>query len=497
MSERRRLDHALLSGVAWTALFRWLAQAASWIATLLAARMLQPGDYGILSMAMIPIGMVRMVEDFGLDSILVQDRSIAGERQARLAGFVLMMGTVLCGLFLLLAVPIASFFKEPQLASVVALLSVLFLTDALQVIPRAGLQRTLQFRRLAIALFLQVLVTQGVLLLAASSGWGVWSLVVNSIAGAVAVTTLLAIWHPFSIRWPKDLRDLARPLLQGWRIMASRFAYWFYTTADQTIIGRVLGKDSLGAYSFATTFSTVAMQEVGSVVSRVVPGIFSQTQHRREELRRYFLTLTELLSYLTLPATIGLALTAELFVHAVLGPQWEGVIAPLRLLCLFAAFSSAQVLVSHVMLWTGQFRAVMWCTVLTAVTLPLAFLIGVRYGLAGVALAWAVVYPLTNLPPLVIAFRTIAISFLDWFEALRPAVLSCIVMSVAVFGTSIELPAHTTPLFAFAACITVGAITYVATLWFAFGRRVMGLVNEIRAARVQATGAADAPASVG
>jgi O-antigen/teichoic acid export membrane protein len=83
MSENRSLDHALVSGIAWTAVLRWSSQVFSWLATFFAAHILGPAQYGLISMAMIAIGLVRMVEDFGLDSILVQDRSIVGDRQAR------------------------------------------------------------------------------------------------------------------------------------------------------------------------------------------------------------------------------------------------------------------------------------------------------------------------------------------------------------------------------------------------------------------------------
>src|SRR5262249_53304167 len=153
VSASARLDDSLVSGLAWTALLRWSSQAISWVSTYIVARVLLPSDYGLVSMAMIVIGLVRMVESFGLDSVLVQDRTIVGERQARLAGLIVGIGVVLCALFLALAHPVATFFKEPQVASLVAALSLLFITDALQVVPRATLQRELEFRRLAIALF--------------------------------------------------------------------------------------------------------------------------------------------------------------------------------------------------------------------------------------------------------------------------------------------------------------------------------------------------------
>jgi hypothetical protein len=56
------------------------------------ARLLAPGDYGVMSMAMLAVGLVRMVDDIGLDAVLVQDRGIAGDSQARLAGLAILIG---------------------------------------------------------------------------------------------------------------------------------------------------------------------------------------------------------------------------------------------------------------------------------------------------------------------------------------------------------------------------------------------------------------------
>ncbi|MEP7242486.1 MAG: lipopolysaccharide biosynthesis protein [Gammaproteobacteria bacterium] len=483
VSEHKALDHALVSGIAWTAVLRWSSQVVSWIATFFVARLLMPSQYGLVSMAMIAIGLVRMVEDFGLDSILVQDRSIVGDRQARLAGFITSIGVGLCALFLLLAHPIAAFFKEPEVAQLISVLSLLFITDALQVVPRAALQRELRFQRLAVALFVQVIVTQGALVAAALAGWGVWALVANSVAGAVAITVLLIWWHPYSIRWPRDVKTLARPLLQGWRVMASRMAYYAYTTADQTIIGRMLGKDALGVYSFSTTFANLPFQEASAVVSKVVPGIFSEVQHRRDELRRYFLVLTECLSYLTLPMSVGLALTADLLVHVALGPNWEGVIVPLQVLCLYAAFQGSQILISHLLMWTGQFRALMWCSILTGVMLPLGFLLGANYGVIGITWAWAVVYPLSNIPPLIIGLRTVSVSFPKWFDALKPSAVGCVVMAAAVLAMRSYTPQGTSDAVRLVATIGVGMLVYAAALWVFFRRRVLDIISVVRAVR--------------
>jgi len=477
------LDRQLLTGIAWTAVLRWSAQIISWIATAVAARLLVPGDYGIMSMAMLAVGLVRMVDDLGLDAVLVQDRSIVGESQARLAGLTILVGAVAFVCIVLLAQPVAAFFNEPEVAAAVSVLGTLTLIEALQVIPRAALQRALDYRRLAWAQFIQVVATQCVLVTGAYFGWRYWALVSSTLAGAAAVTLLLIAWHPYSVRWPRNMFQLAKPLLQGWRILASRVAWYAYSSADQTIVGRVLGKDALGAYSFATTFSTTISQEISSVVIRVVPGVFSSVQDRRDELRRYFLILTELLAYLTLPVSFGLVVTADLVVQIVLGPQWDAVTVPLQLLCIYAAFLSSQVLNVHLLLWTGQFRANMWLNILAAMTLPTAFYVGAQWGLEGVAWSWVIAFPLVNVPSMVIAFRTIRIGVWAWLDALWPALAACLAMSGAVLALRAVLPGAL-PLPATAVLgVATGGLVYTAVLWWFFRRRVSAILDFARAIR--------------
>lgn len=495
-ANERPHDHSLVSGMAWTAALRWPAQIISWVATAYAARHLAPGDYGLISMAMIAIGLVRMVEDFGLDAILLQDRTIVGQQQARLAGFLVATGIGLAGLFMLLSQPIASFFGEAQVAPVIMLLSLLCVADAVQVVPRAGLQREMKFARLAWVQFGQVIVTQATLITGVLLGWGLWSLVFNMLVGAAAATALLLYWHPYAVSWPRDIKTLARPLLQGWRVLASRFAYYAYNTADQTVIGRMLGKDALGAYSFAATLSTTLTQEIASVVSKVVPGVFTAVQDQPGELRRYFLILTELVAYLTLPLSVGLALMADYAVMVVLGPQWQAVVMPLRLLCIYAAFYTCQLLIGSLLMWTGQFRANMWCSVLAGVVLPIGFVVGTRWGLEGVALAWSLLFPLVNLPAMVIGFRIIRIGFGAWLQSLLPAAASCVVLAAAMLATRAALPADASLGTSVAACMAAGSAGYLLALGVLFRRRALAMIDFLKALRSRQLGTTPPAAAV-
>ena len=477
------LDRSLVQGIAWTAVWRWLAQAVSWLGTLYVARILTPGDYGLVAMATIPIGFARLIEDLGLDAIILQDRSLTQDELRRLAGAALGLGAGLTVLFLGLSIPISLYFREPQVAGIVCALSVTFILDSLQILPRALLQRDLQFRTLAWINGLQVMAAAAVMVTAAWAGLSYWALVVNTIVSYGMVTVVLYLYRPFAPAWPTEVRRLARALMSGWNILVSRMAYYGYSSADSTIIGRLLGKEALGVFGFASTFAALPVREVTSLVSGVVPGVFTAVQSDRPALRRYFFLLTEAISLLTLPAAFGLAVTADDFVLLALGEKWRGVIEPLRLMSLYMAIYSCQSLLGHVLLWTGHFSANMWLSLFALLILPGCFYIGAQYDLTGVALAWIVGFPLALLPGIVIVKRILDISWSQYWVPYRPALTGCLCMVAAVATLRLVLPADWHHAWRLGIQAFAGAAVYVAVMWLAFGERIRALYQTVRDTR--------------
>src|SRR5262249_48897877 len=141
--------------------------------------------------------------------------------------------------------------------------------------------------------------------------------------------------HPFAVAWPRHPRRISHSLAAGWRMLVSRGAWYGYTSLDSAIIGRYVGKEALGVFGFAMAFASLPITEVSSMVSKVIPGVFTSVQDSVPHLRRYFLVLTQALAYMTLPMSFGLLLTADDFILLALGPTWQAVILPLRILSLY------------------------------------------------------------------------------------------------------------------------------------------------------------------
>jgi PST family polysaccharide transporter len=479
----QNLDRTLVHGIAWTGAIRWATQMLSWAATFILARLLTPTDYGLVGMAMIYIGLAQIVSEGGVAAAVVQQRDLTEQQIAELNGLAAMIGVVLFVVTLVLAGPIAWFFSEPQVYSVVLALSSVFLIRGVQVVPRAMLARDLNFRLLAwvdgLETFSLMIVTMGLALMQ----FGYWALALGGIASSVLTTILSLKWRPHRLVFPKFVHPIRRSVDFAWQVVTSQVAWYAYSNADFAVAGRVLGKAALGAYSFAWTIASVPVDRVTGMVARVTPAFFAAVQHDPPALRRYLLNLTEGLALVTLPACIGLAVVAPEFVSIVLGPAWSAAIVPLRLLSICAAFRSIITPAPQILIATGRSKQSMYFSLLAALILPPAFYYGARWGTAGVAMGWLIVYPVIAIGFFMrYAFRIIGMSWREYLRAIAPAAGASAVMAFCVIAVRALTPQAWPPLEKLLGQVFVGAAVYCAITFTANGERLRAVHSLLRPA---------------
>jgi O-antigen/teichoic acid export membrane protein len=242
-----------------------------------------------------------------------------------------------------------------------------------------------------------------------------------------------------------------------------------------------------GHYTVAWTISSTPIEKIGNLVTNITPAFFSAIQCDKAELRRYLLRLTEALSYVTVPASIGIALVADYLVPVLLGPKWMGVIGPLRLLGLLMAFRSGTILPSRVLTAVRETAFVMWMTIATAIALPLAFLVGSRWGTNGIAAAWIIVYPPLTLPLYCRTFRKIEMTAKEYLSSIMPALGASLAMTVAVMLIRFMLPGGWPLPVRFGALVAIGALSYAGALLAFYRERFMRLFRSLRGLQAHQT----------
>ncbi|HYT18640.1 MAG TPA: oligosaccharide flippase family protein, partial [Candidatus Polarisedimenticolia bacterium] len=339
MANATSLDRSMARAIAWNAAARWLAQIFSWASTIVVARLLSPYDYGLVGMAGLYLNLAMMVGTGGLGDAIVVFRDLTTEQVSQLNTVSVLTGFGLIALSLALAYPLSWFFAAPPLASIILVSSVWYIIGSLQVVPKGLLQKELRFKLLAVVETARAFFQAFMTIVFALLHFRYWSLVIGYLSGSAVASMLTLYWKRQGFAWPR-FRQLWSEIKYGIHLISSRVALYAYDNADFGVAGRVLGEVPLGNYTVAWTISSAPVEKIANLVTGVTPAYFSAVQKDQAELRRYLLRITETLSFITLPASIGLALCAEFLVPVLLGSKWNGAVGPLRLLGIFVAARS-------------------------------------------------------------------------------------------------------------------------------------------------------------
>jgi PST family polysaccharide transporter len=207
------------------------------------------------------------------------------------------------------------------------------------------------------------------------------------------------------------------------------------------IIGRMLGPTALGPYSVAYRVMLFPLQNLTFVATRALFPMMSRHQHSPQELGVMQLRLLSVISFFTAPMMAGLFVLREPFVDVALGDSWGMVAA---LIMWLAPIGFIQSLVSaggvvyqalartDLLFKLGVFSSVLHVT---------GFIIGVQWGLLGVAAAYFFVTLINCVVSLGVLLRLLQQTALGLLGAVLPAIAKALVMALILYFADIELRA--------------------------------------------------------
>jgi O-antigen/teichoic acid export membrane protein len=385
---------------------RFLLQVASFVVL---SRFLSPSQFGIFAMVLAIAGVAAILGDFGLSSATVQSQTVTRTQLNNVFWLNLLFGTALTGLVVALADPIASFYDQPDVASVCRVISVIFLLNAATLQFRAQAMRELRFVLLALAdVVAQTLGFIVAIAMAANHG-GVWSLVGQQIvASAVPLVVLVA-----SLKWLPG-RPGRAPMRQivsfAGNVTGVQVINYVVGNMDTALVGKFWGAGPAGLYSRAFQLIMLPIQLAIGPVGRVALPILSRLVGQPSFERRYQ-QLQLATSYI---ATGALTLVAAFTYPGTdlgFGPGWERTKLLTLILVAGGAFEAASYPLSWLYTSTNNTRVLLRLTLVirpvmvglivagavagpewTAAAVTLGFLINwigqFRFGVRAVGLDW-------------------------------------------------------------------------------------------------------------
>ncbi|MBN1569681.1 MAG: lipopolysaccharide biosynthesis protein [Acidobacteria bacterium] len=482
-----------IRGVAWTYAAVAGSRVAAFASLIVLARILTPSAFGQLGFALLVITYLDALGDLGAGSALIFYRKKSEEAAQTSFRINLITGALWWCAVTALAPFAGGFFHDEMVEPLLRALAWIFPITALGNTHDALLRSNLSFGRRLVPDYARSFTKAICAVALAWQGWGVWSLVWGQLAGAAIWT--LALWA--LMEWRPKFRapmSLARRMLRyGCHIASINVLSTIVHHFDLLIVGRILGSAALGFYTLASRIPDVCITMLIWAVDIVAFPSFTKFQDDLVALRRAFRATLRYVSIVTLPAGLGIALTADLAVSLLYGERWLPAAPVVVGLSFAAVLRSLGSHAGNIFKATGRPDILTKIGIARAVLLVPTLIWSTRWGIPGVAAVQAAVTAASTLATLIIAGRILAIPRRAWWQELRPAVVGSVGMVLAALAVRL-LAANWPPAAILFLTACAGAAGYAAVLYFnspaifcrirsgivsLVGRRAGGLTNAI------------------
>ena len=456
-----------MSGVRWmgaAAIVKALVQIA--VLSVL-ARLLTPFDFGVVGAALVVIAFSVVVSRLGIGQAIVQRKNL--EVRHTQTGFAIATGAALIvAVVLWAAAPlVARFYGIAQVEPVMRALTVLFPLRAIATVAEAQLRRELRFRWLAGMDALSLAVGYGLVgIVGALSGLGVWALVVANISQSVLRTAILLAAHPPRLRPVPDRTSLKELMQTGGGFTAGSIANYVARQGDNILVGRLLGAEALGLYGRA--YQTMAMPAdlFGGVLDIVLFPVMARVQDSKASLARAYQRGISAIALITAPAGVAVAVVAPELIVVLLGSQWIGAIAPLRVFALGLLFRTSFRMSEAISRATGAVYRRAWRLWVYAALVLVGAWIGSHWGITGVAWALFGALGVNYLLMAHLSLQLADMSWKDFWVAHAPAVrLATLAAGTTFVAHELLIVADVVPVVVLAGAGSAGLGASLIAVW--------------------------------
>lgn len=334
---RGRSDRAQAArGGRWGLVSGLFEQVGSIIATIILARLLSPGDFGVVAAATLLLNLLHMAGNIGLGASLVRRDSIEEPVSSTTFWLASGIGVLLTGILILLSPLLARAMGQPDITPYVIALAPLLAINMVSNVSEARLLRDLRFPWVYTADITNIVIYVTLTLVLAWAGLGAWSMVIGRVLGELAATILRLVAARWMPRWTFRFSSIKGDLRYNAGFFGNQFLNYFVKNVDYWIVSFTLGATALGLYYVAFVLPNILRQRLTWLASEILFPLMARAKDDVAEVRAIYRESVELLNFIAIPLLGGVALTAKQIILIAFGSKFAGAIGPLRWLTVAA-----------------------------------------------------------------------------------------------------------------------------------------------------------------
>ena len=338
-----------IKGILWSAVDKFGIVVVQIILEIVMARLLLPSDYGVMGVVAVFLAIGQVFTDGGFSNALIQKQDRSETDFSTVFFCNLIVSVVIYGVLFFGAPFISEFYNLPVLTDIIRIIGLTIIINSLVIVHKTKLSISLNFKIQAKYSLLSVLFSGAIGLFLALNGYGVWSLVYQSLL----LYVLNAVFLIFNLRWVPlfvfSKKSFDTLFYFGSKVLMASLVQAIYNNLYSVLIAKKFSTKELGLYSKANQFTLFPISTLTTVMQRVAFPYLSSYQGDNDKLFTLNQKFTKLNLILIMPFFFMISALSEPIVKIVFSDAWIDLIPLMRILSI--AFVFYPVIVNNMFLF--------------------------------------------------------------------------------------------------------------------------------------------------
>ena len=383
------LGQGIRNGVKWLAFGKVGNRLFEFAFGIALARLLVPADFGMIATIQIFTGFVGMFVAGGMGQSLIRAKQVDQNDFNAVFTLQLAVGILVYIVFFTTAPLVARLFEDPRYTDLIRVSTLSFLLRPLVTMRNAWLNREMNFKSRTLVDVATGFFGGFISVVMAMSGMGVWSLTVSGLLGALFNNLWLSRLTPLNPRLNLNIATMRKHAGYGAKIVGNDIVNYLHSQSRTVILSKMAGPAFLGLFNKSESLARLPNQLLMSPTMEPLFRALSKTQDDLDQTKYLFYRAVTLLMAYTTPAYVLMWWIAERFIGVVYGPNGTSAGAPMSILTAAGIFLNVVFPCSAVLAAQNRLGKEMLAAAINLPILAGACIIGLQWGLAGVA--WGVV----------------------------------------------------------------------------------------------------------
>jgi O-antigen/teichoic acid export membrane protein len=328
------LKDKAVKGASWSLAGHIIQSLSSFVIGIILARILTPSEYGLVGMAGVFIFVTYVFVDSGFSTALIQKPTCTSADYSTVFYVNLAISIFFFLVLFFTSGPIANFYDEPELVSIIRTLSFLIILYALSIVHRSIITKRIDLKLLNLIHITSQIASGTIGIIMAYKGFGVWSLVWKTLLNQLFINLQFWIFNKWYPTFEFSLKSLKQMFSFSSKLLVSGIINKTYEQLYNLVIGKFFSASELGLYTRANQFKNLPSESLSGAIMSVSFPVFSNVQNDPARLKNIARKLLKATMFVNITAMLGMLAVSRYLLLTLVGEKWVDATIYLQLLCI-------------------------------------------------------------------------------------------------------------------------------------------------------------------